>query len=109
MELVCIAYGSPIPDIDWYSRSSSDQAYTAHSSDDAIDDTIMISGKAFRKSTLKLQNINENVWLICSANNGVMGNEAEYQCSSNASCFLNVIKGREWWHILFFILISRIG
>ena len=91
VEFVCIAYGSPIPDINWYSRSSGDRAYTAHSSDDVVDDAIMISGKAFRKSTLKLQNLNASLWLICSANNGVMGNQTEYQHPNNVSFFLNII------------------
>ena len=87
MEFVCVAYGSPIPDINWYSRSScSDRAYTALSGHDLVD-TIMISGKTFRKSTLKLQNVNTNFCITCNSSNGVIG-DTEY----NASFFLNIIK-----------------
>lgn len=90
VELVCIAYGRPLPNVTWYGRSSSDREYTAYTDGNVVDGTTIVAGKIFRKSTLNLRNINADMWITCNSSNGVMGNGTN---SPNVSFFLNVYRG----------------
>lgn len=87
VEFVCIAYGSPLPDVNWYGRSRNNFVYTLYTTG-VMDETIIVSGKYFRKSTLTLQNVTVDMWLTCNSSNGVLGNE-----TNSASFSLSLIHG----------------
>lgn len=75
VEMVCVAYGNPMPDITWSKPGCANMTENVPDGVRIFSDVYMVSNTSFRRSVIQICNIDmsDGTWYSCMASNGLNG------------------------------------